>query len=89
MKSKIKQLQEIIAQDAAGTLDFSLAQESVESTFTRDPEPSPALEQSKVSRVTTQDDLEMDETAQVVETMEMVPIGRIEEVAKKESRARR
>ena len=37
-------------------------------------------------QVTTQDDLEMDESGSMLETMEMVPIGRIEEVSKKELR---
>ena len=41
------------------------------------------------AQVTTQDDLEMDESAQELETMEMVPIGRIEDVAKKEFREAR
>lgn len=40
--------------------------------------------------LTTHEDLEMDETSlQMVEQMEMVPIGKIEEVAKQEIRQRR
>lgn len=41
------------------------------------------------SHVTTQADLEMDDTGRELETMEMVPIGKIEEVAKKELREAR
>jgi len=40
-------------------------------------------------QVTTQDDLEMDESAQELETLVMVPIGKIEDVAKKEFREAR
>ena len=40
--------------------------------------------------LTTHEDLEMDETSlQMVEQMEMVPIGKIEDVAKQEIRQRR
>ena len=42
------------------------------------------------SHVTTQDDLDMDESSvQMLEQMEMVPIGKIEEVAKQELRSQR
>ena len=42
------------------------------------------------SRVTTQEDLEVDETSiQMLDQMEMVPIGKIEEVAKEELRQQR
>ena len=41
--------------------------------------------------VTTQDDLEMDEetSAQPVENMDLYPVGKIEEVSKKEQQQRR
>ena len=82
LKSKIKQLEEIISQDQGGILDYNYINESCEG--------APAMPEPKVpSNVTTQADLEMEETGRELETMEMVPIGKIEEVAKKEFREAR
>ena len=95
LKSKIKQLEEIIgADDPTAILDFSAGGSA-------QPKPSYSVTPQRNIRlgdttapaqmVTTQDDLEMDEetSAQPVENMDLYPVGRIEEVSKKEQQQRR